>query len=185
MNAPIFERRIVCIFGSYSPKPGEPLFEQAYAIGHALARAGFTVCNGGYDGTMLASAKGAKDAGGSTIGVTCSIFGEYRAKPLKANPFIDREIHHDNVLTRIDTMIRMSHGFVVLEGGTGTLSEFGLLWEYVAKGLIEPRPIFVFGDFWKPVVERVVSVRPRHGRHVHCVETAEQVATKAKKIILT
>lgn len=184
MNPPNSDRPIVCIFGNYSPKPGEPLFEQAYAIGHTLARAGFTVCNGGYDGTMLASAKGAKDAGGTTIGVTCSIFGGYRGKALKANRFIDREIHHDNVLSRIDTMIRMSRGFVVLEGGTGTLSEFGLLWEYVAKGLVDPRPIFVVGDFWKPVVERILSVRPRHGRHIHCVETAEQIADAAHKTII-
>ncbi|NLX14239.1 MAG: LOG family protein [Phycisphaerales bacterium] len=134
------DRPIVCIFGSYSPKPGEPLFELAYAIGQALAKAGFTVCNGGYDGTMLASAQGAKEAGRATIGVTCSIFGGYRGQTLKANHFIDREIHHDNVLARIDAMIRMSRGYVVLEGGTGTLSEFGLLWEYVAKGLVEPGP---------------------------------------------
>lgn len=176
-------RPIVCIFGSYSPKPGEPLYEQAYAIGHALAKAGFVVANGGYDGIMEASAKGAKDAGGSTIGVTCDIFSDYRGRPLKANRYIDREISHKTVLGRIEQMIKMSAGYVILEGGTGTLSEFGIVWEYVAKKLIRPRPIFIVGDFWKPTVERVTAARPSHGKHVYCVNTPEEIIAIAKAAI--
>jgi len=174
---------IICIFGSYSAKPGEPLYDQAYAIGYALASAGFTVANGGYNGTMAASAKGAKDAGGTTIGITCTIFSDYRGRPLKANPYIDREIPHDNVLARIDEMARMSAGYVVLDGGTGTLSEFGIVWEYVAKGLISPRPIFVVGDFWEPLIERILSHRPRHGRHLHRVRTADEIVAIATREI--
>jgi len=168
-------RPIICLFGSYSPQPGEPLYEQAYAIGHALARSGYVVCNGGYDGTMEASHKGAKEAGGSTIGVTCAVFSDYRGKPLKANRYVDREIHIDNVLQRIDSMMRMSAGYVVLEGGTGTLSELGIVWEYVAKRLIDPRPIFFMGDFWRPLVDRVLAVRPKSGSHVHCVREAHEI----------
>ncbi len=173
-------RPIICIFGSYAPKAGEPLYEQAYAIGHALAEAGFVVANGGYDGIMEASAKGAKDAGGSTIGVTCSIFSDYRGRPLKANRYIDREILHTSVLSRIEQMVEMSAGYVILEGGTGTLSEFGIVWEYVAKKLIRPRPIFIVGDFWKPTVERVTAARPSHGKHVHCVNTPEEIIAIAR-----
>jgi hypothetical protein len=168
-------RPIVCIFGSYAPKPGDPLWQTAYDIGHQLATAGYDVCNGGYDGTMFASAQGAKDAGGATIGVTCSIFGGYRGKKLEANPAIDTEIHHEDVLDRIQEMMHMGVAYVVLEGGTGTLSELGIIWEFVAKGLIEPRPIFVVGDFWRPLVERVVSARRKHGKHIHCVDTAEEI----------
>jgi uncharacterized protein (TIGR00730 family) len=178
VNAPI-----ICLFGSYSPVPGEPLYEQAYAVGRALAEAGFVVANGGYDGTMEASAKGARDAGGTTIGVTCAIFNDYRGKPLTANAYIDREIRHDNVYSRIDEMMRMSQGYVVLEGGTGTLCELGIVWEYVAKKLISPRPIFVMGEFWKPVIERIISVRPKHGRHIHCVSTPEEIIEIAEREI--
>jgi uncharacterized protein (TIGR00730 family) len=174
---------IICLFGSYSPKPGEPLYEQAYAIGRALAKAGFVVANGGYDGIMEASAKGAKDAGGSTIGVTCSIFSDSQGQPLKANRYIDREILHQTVFSRIGQMIEMSAGYVILEGGTGTLSEFGIVWEYVAKGMIRPRPIFVVGDFWKPMVERVISARPSHGKHVHIVQTPEEIVAIAQAAI--
>ncbi|MBI4579928.1 MAG: LOG family protein [Planctomycetes bacterium] len=168
-------RPIVCLFGSYSPRPGEPLWEQAYAIGHALARAGYVVANGGYDGIMHASAMGARDAGGHTIGVTCAVFSNYRGKVLKANPCIDREIHHADVLSRIQQMMTMSAAYVILEGGTGTLSEFGLVWEYVCKGLIEPRPIFVVGEFWLPLVEVIRRVRPQHCECIHVVNTPRSI----------
>lgn len=174
---------VICIFGSYAPKPGEPLYEQAYSVGHALARAGYIVANGGYDGTMRASAKGAKDAGGTTIGVTCTIFSNSRGQRLQANPHIDREIEHADLLARIREMMEMSAGYVMLEGGTGTLSEFGIVWEFVAKGLIKPRPIFVVGDFWLPLVDRILSVRPKHGKHIHRVETPEEIVEIAARTV--
>lgn len=175
MDRQLAGQAIISVFGSYSPAPGEPLYDQAYRVGHALAAAGFVVCNGGYDGTMEASARGAKDAGGSTIGVTCCVFNDYRGVPLKANRWIDQEICAESIFSRIDTMMQMSAGFVVLEGGTGTLSEFGIVWEYVCKGLISARPIFVLGDFWCPVVERVRQVRPKSCKHLYCVKGAAEV----------
>ena len=69
----------------------------------------------------------------------------------------------------------MSAGYVVLEGGTGTLTEFGIVWEYVAKGFIAPRPIFLPGDFWRPMVERLLANRPKHGKHLHFVYRAEEI----------
>jgi predicted Rossmann-fold nucleotide-binding protein len=102
---------------------------------------------------------------------------------MSANPYIDKEIHHENVLDRIMEMIHMSAGYVVLPGGTGTLSEFGLVWEYVSKGLIGPRPIFVVGDFWRPMVQRMIADRPRSGRCVHLVDTAHQIVEIALRTV--
>lgn len=167
---------IISIFGNYAPKAGERAYEEAYAIGHALGAAGYVVCNGGYDGIMEASAKGARDAGGETVGVTCSVFNDYRGIPLKANRWIDREICQDNIFTRIQCMMEMSAGFVTLEGGTGTLTELAIVWEYVAKGLMPPRPIVIYGDFWAPLVDRLVFARPKSGKHIHRADTPEQVA---------
>ena len=57
------------------PSPGEPLYACAYDTGRALAVAGHTVLTGGYGGVMEAASRGALEAGGRTVGVTCSIFG--------------------------------------------------------------------------------------------------------------
>src|SRR5689334_13127010 len=124
----------ICVFGSYAPQPGEPLYELAYGIGRCLAEAGYVVANGGYGGTMEASHKGAKDAGGRTIGATCAIFKDRAGELVTANKYVDHAICYESLLARIDGMMRMSAGYVVLEGGTGTLSELGIVWEYVAKG---------------------------------------------------
>jgi uncharacterized protein (TIGR00725 family) len=171
----INDRQIVSIFGSYAPQPGEPLYELAYAVGQALGGAGYVVCNGGYDGTMEASHKGAKDAGGATIGITCSVFSDYRGQPLKANRYCDDERCSENVLARIETMMRMSNAYVFLEGGTGTLCELGIVWEHVAKKLIDPRPIFVVGEFWAPMVRQLVEIRPKSGRWVHLVNDGAEI----------
>lgn len=176
-------RPIICVFGSYEPCEGQPLFELAYHIGHELARAGFVVCNGGYGGTMLAAARGAKDAGGTTIGVTCSIFKDAMGQPAQPNAYIDREIRHDSLLDRIEAMMQLGRGFVILEGGTGTLAEFSIVWEFVCKKFIPPRPIYLVGEFWKPVAESILAIRPRHGEHLHFVQTADQIAASAGRLV--
>jgi hypothetical protein len=53
----------------------------------------------------------------------------------------------------------------------------------VAKGLIRPRPIFVVGDFWKPLVERILAVRPNHGQHLHCVAATDELVAIATRTI--
>ncbi len=184
MSKPPSNRPIICIFGSYSPQPGHEGFDQAYAIGKALAEAGFDICNGGYDGTMLASARGAKDGGGFTIGVTCDIFGAARGKSLEANPCIDYEIAHTDLLERVREMMKLGAGYVILPGGTGTLAELAIVWEYVAKKLIAPRPIFVVGDYWKSAVETVMAHRAKHGRCIHFVDSPEQIVEIARQEIL-
>ena len=68
------QERIITVFGSYEPTEGSAQYAQAYQVGYELAKAGFVLANGGYAGTMEASAKGAKQAQGATIGVSCRAF---------------------------------------------------------------------------------------------------------------
>jgi uncharacterized protein (TIGR00725 family) len=81
------DKRTVTIFGTARAKENESAYTLAYETGSMLAQAGFTIANGGYGGTMLAAAKGAVEAGGEVIGVTCSAF-----KNSKANKYISREV---------------------------------------------------------------------------------------------
>ncbi len=61
----------VTVFGGASPKAGEPAYENAMQLGQLLAQAGFTVMTGAYSGTMEAVSRGAADAGGHVVGMTC------------------------------------------------------------------------------------------------------------------
>lgn len=138
---------IVTIFGSARPVEGDESYVEAYAIGKALASAGIVVCNGGYAGTMEASARGAKESGGRTIGVVSEFFST------ESNRWIDKKIVVKSLVDRLMELISLADGYVVLKGGTGTLLEFASVWEFMNKSVIEEKPIIVFGTFWERVIQ--------------------------------
>lgn len=139
---------IVTIFGSSSPPPLSDAYQLAFELGKLIAARGWCVCNGGYGGTMEASAKGAASVGGHTIGVTLS-----RLRPGPANPYIKQEVPTFDLFSRLNTLLRLGKAYVVLPGGTGTLLELSAAWELTNKSLIRGRMIIALGDFWEPLFE--------------------------------
>lgn len=140
-------KQIITVFGSSRPVVGEAPYEEARAVGKVLASMGFVVCNGGYSGTMEASARGAKESGGRTIGVVSEFFST------ETNRWIDKKIVVKSLVDRLMELVSLGEGFVVLRGGTGTLLELASVWEFMNKSVIEEKPIVILGDFWKGVVE--------------------------------
>lgn len=149
MNRPI---QVVTVFGSSRPKPGDAPYASARALGAALARKGWAVCSGGYAGVMEAVSRGAKEAGGRTLGVTAKSFAS------RANDWIDEEIRVDTWQERLFELIARGHGYVACPGGTGTLVELAVVWEMLNKGVIRKKPMIVLGKFWLPVIECVREV---------------------------
>jgi len=164
-------KKTITIFGTAKAVPGDSAYELAYETGKMLAQAGFTIANGGYGGTMLAAAKGAAEAGGEIIGVTCSAF-----KGSIANEYITREIVADSLDERLDTLIKLGQGYVVLPGGTGTLLELAKVWELKNKGFLEAdKPIILVGGFWKPLVDLIAAGDPDSIRYIKQADRAGQV----------
>ena len=150
------DRKIVTVFGSSHAEPLGELYRTAFELGRMVAELGLTLCNGGYGGTMAAAAQGAVEAGGHTIGVTCTRFG--RGGP---NPHIRQEVPTFDLFQRLNTLIRLGRAYVVLPGGTGTLAEFALVWELLNKGLLRgERPLIVLGEVWQPVVDCILQAQP-------------------------
>jgi uncharacterized protein (TIGR00725 family) len=140
-------RHIVTVFGSSRPQPDDPEYTLAYSVGEHLARAGFTVCNGGYGGTMEASARGAKDAGGRTLGITCDFLA-----CRNANRWIDEIVNEGSMVDRLLKLVSVADAYVILKGGTGTLLELAAVWEFMNKNIISHKPIVIVGSFWNGVV---------------------------------
>ena len=139
---------VVTVFGSSKPKPLSPEYLTALDLGKAIAEAGETLCNGGYGGTMEASARGAAEAGGHTIGVTCSILNR-RGGP---NRHIRQEVPTFDLHTRLNTLVRLAGAYVVLPGGTGTMLELALVWELYNKRMIRRQaPVILLGEHWTPL----------------------------------
>jgi uncharacterized protein (TIGR00730 family) len=150
---------VITIFGSSHPVSGEPAYQTAYLIGKLTAQSGFIVCNGGYGGIMEASASGAKDAGGKTIGVVTKFFDK------EINRYIDQKIIANTLIERLQKLIELGDAYVVLAGGTGTLLEFSAVWEYMNKKVIDVKPFIVVGDFWLSLVKQFQNELTHEGLH--------------------
>jgi len=149
--------RVITVFGSSRPRAGDADYEEARALGAALALRGFAVCTGGYGGVMEAVSRGAKDAGGKTYGVTAEFFGR------GANEWVDVEVRKKTLVERLFGLIEMGDGFVACKGGTGTLVELAVVWEMLNKSVMRGRPVAVLGTFWQPILERVREVEQGPG----------------------
>ena len=122
--------KTVTIFGSSLPGEGSAAYAEARRLGRLLAEGGFAVCNGGYGGLMEASARGAREAGGHTLGVTCELWTS------QVNPWIVEEIRTPSFFERLTTLIERGDAYIVLPGGTGTLAELALVWEMMNKSAL-------------------------------------------------
>ena len=163
--------KTVTIFGTGRARDGDSAYTLAYTVGKLLAQAGFVIANGGYGGTMLAAARGAAEAGGEVVGVTCSAFEQSTA-----NEYITREILTGSLDERLDTLIKLGQGYVVLPGGTGTLLELAKVWELKNKGFLETgKPVILVGGFWKPLVDLVAAEDPESSRYLQQADEPEQV----------
>jgi uncharacterized protein (TIGR00730 family) len=144
--------KIVTVFGSSRPREGDSHYTLAHSLGRALATQGFTLCSGGYGGVMEAVSRGAKEAGGRTLGITAQFFKS------RANRWIDEEVQMKTWQDRLFALIERARGFVTCPGGTGTLVEFAVVWEMLNKRALAGKPLVVLGDFWQPVIDRVREV---------------------------
>jgi uncharacterized protein (TIGR00725 family) len=154
--------KIVSVFGTGRVKPGSVDYAIAEQLGRLLAGAGYSIANGGYGGTMEASAKGAAEGGGEVIGVTCSAFGRGAA-----NKFISREIVTKSLNERLDKLIELGSAYVILAGGTGTLLELAIVWELKNKGFLDGgKPIIILGEYWTRLVEEISAYDPDARRHL-------------------
>jgi len=162
--------KVITIFGTARAKPGERIYKLAEQTGKVLAQAGFTIANGGYGGTMLAAAKGAAEAGGKIIGVTCSAYKQ------PANKYVSREIVASSLDERLDTLIKLGDGYIVLPGGTGTLLELAMVWELKNKGFLKKnKPVILVGKFWKPLLKLIESDDPKSIGYLRQVDKPEQI----------
>jgi len=139
--------KMIAVFGGSRVESNTPEYAQAYAVGKLLAGAGFTLLNGGYTGTMEASARGAKENGGRVIGVTSPIFTAQ-----SPNAYLDEEIPAHTLYTRIEAMVTRADGFIVLKGSMGTLAELMIVWNLAKIDAGFGKPIVLLGAHWGEVM---------------------------------
>lgn len=141
----------ISIFGGSSPKPDSNAYLEALELGKLIGQAGLTVLTGGYMGTMEAASRGASEAGGHVIGVTCDEIEAFR--PTGPNPWVKEEWRFKTLRQRLIKLIESCDAAFALPGGVGTLLEISLYWNELAIQALNPKPLILVGSQWQTVME--------------------------------
>ena len=139
----------VTVFGSARFPEGHAYYELGRAVGAALATAGFTVMTGGGPGVMEAANRGAREAGGRSIGCNIEL-----AREQQPNPYLDTFVTFQHFFVRKVMLAKYSYAFVALPGGFGTLDEVFEAATLIQTGKIGPFPLVLMGaDYWRPLLD--------------------------------
>ena len=167
------ERSPIAVFGSSEPLPGSAAYAEACEIGRLLGAAGYSVINGGYGGVMEASARGARQAGARTIGVTVASFTHRDG----ANQFIDKELRENDLHDRTRRLIEEAAAFVVLPGRAGTLAEVTFLWALCRAGLLGTKPVVLVGPLWGELLHKLRDLEILGEPELQATSVADDPAT--------
>jgi uncharacterized protein (TIGR00730 family) len=171
----------ITVFGGAHPQPGSPAYQEAYELGKLLAMAGHSVLTGGYVGTMEAVSRGANEAGGHVIGVTCADIEAWRA--VKANAWVQEERHFATLQERLNELVLACDAAIALPGGPGTLTEISMSWNLMIVNSMPPKPLLLVGSGWRAVLDRFFvefhDYMPVHQREfIQFVPTVQDAVTR-------
>lgn len=172
------QKKFVTVFGSSIPRPGDEEYEIAYNLGVRLAKNGLNVCSGGFQGIMDAVSKGAAEYGGEAIGFTLKV---YNALPSK---FLTKEIKCDTLFERLKNLVEHGDAYIVLQGGTGTLLELSVVWEFMNKNLLTEKPFACHGLMWKNIVDLMEEQIKREKRKTGLIKCFDNIDDCADYIIM-
>ncbi len=158
----------VTVFGSARFQPGHEYYELAREVGKGLARIGFTTMTGGGPGIMEAANRGAKEAGGKSVG--CNIVLPHEQKP---NPYLDKWVNIRYFFVRKVLLSKYSYGFIVMPGGFGTLDEF-----FEALTLIQTGKFFQF-----PIVVMNKKFHEHLIAHIARMEEAKTISPEDEELL--
>ena len=138
----------VTVFGSARFSEDNRWYRLARELSAELSRAGFTIMTGGGPGIMAAANRGARDAGGLSVG--CNITLPHEQEP---NPWLDYFVEFRYFFVRKVMLVKYSYAFVALPGGFGTLDELFEAATLIQTKKIEDFPLVLMGtDYWQPML---------------------------------
>jgi uncharacterized protein (TIGR00730 family) len=154
-------------------------------MGAALAKRGFAVITGGGPGIMEGANKGAREAGGMSVGLNISLPMEQ-----KSNPYQTVSLTHHYFFVRKVMFIKYSHAFVCFPGGFGTIDELFESLTLIQTMKIDPFPVILMGsEFWtglgewlrEMMAERFRTIQESDLNLVHMMDDVDQAADYLQK----
>ena len=170
--------RQVAIFGYSDAAQNDQLYKSVIEVSKKLAEVGLTIVDGGGPGVMRAATLGAKQVGGKVIGITWYPEDLPNFEGRDPKNLFDVEIKTQSYIERTLTLMQQGQAYVVFNGGTGTISEFGMAWGLARIYFGHHKPLILFGKFWENILEafqKNMLLRPEEFRVFKIVETPDQV----------
>lgn len=147
----------IAIFGSAHTSSDGSLAKEVFEVCKELAQVGYTIVDGGGPGVMRAATDGAHAGGGKVIGITfkASAGMNYEGRDI-LNKF-DIEIKAHNYLERTLSLLQSGQVYICFNGGSGTISEFGMAWGLAKLYFGHHKPLILYGRFWKNIIKAFVD----------------------------
>ncbi len=178
----------VTFFGYADSQENDAEYQNTFKSARLLAEAGYTIINGGGPGVMRAATKGAHAGGGKVIGVTLYPNGDDEMLLFEGrdpeNDF-DQEVRTETYLERTLELIRLGDVFVIMNGGTGTISEFGMAWGLARLHYGRHKHLILYGSWWHDIIEAFganMRLRGEELKVYHIVDSPIEVLEKVKAI---
>lgn len=143
----------ITFFGDAAIPEGDKIYEDVKIVAKTLAEKGFTIVDGGGPGIMQAATSGAEEVNGNTIAIYWEpkLAAHFEGKNT-AN-LTDESETYSNYVMRTLGLIERGDVFIVCKGGTGTLSEFGMVWCLAKLYYGSHKPVILYGDFWDDLIK--------------------------------
>jgi len=160
----------ITVFGGAIFKENDPVYQQSYQLGKYIAENGHTLLTGGYVGVMEAASRGAAEAGGHVVGVTCEDIE--RMYPIHANSWVKEEWHLPTMHEREWSLMQNCDLSIAMPGGMGTLSEITTVWNHLSMHNILMKAMIVYGEAWKRVFDGLLQ---NLGETIHAQDDSQIV----------
>lgn len=167
----------VTFLGYADAKEGDELYNSVVDVAKLCAENGLTVINGGGPGVMKASTVGAKLGGGKALGVTFYPKDIPVFEGRDESNEVDDLVVTDNYLERTLKLLEEGQVFIIFNGGTGTISEFGMAWGLARLYFGHHKPLILYGDFWQEIIfafTKGMYIRPEERKVFKIVKTPEE-----------
>ncbi len=143
----------ITFFGDSAIPEDDTIYKSVFEAAKLLAQNEYVIVNGGGPGLMKAATDGAESVDGDTVAVYWEpkLASFFEGKNL-AN-VADETDSQSNYVNRTFGLIEKGDAYVVCKGGTGTISEFGLVWCLAKLYFGVHKPIVLYGEFWPHLID--------------------------------
>lgn len=168
----------ITFLGYADAQESDDLYKTVFSVAQLCAKREYTTVNGGGPGVMKAATLGARSVGGKTIGIT------FYPKDIKSfegrdeSNEVDELFVEENYLSRTLRLLEVGQIFVIFNGGTGTISEFGMAWGLARLYFGHHKPLILYGDFWQEIIfafTKGMYIRPEERQVFKIVNKPEAV----------